>query len=633
MRLARIRVQNFRCFRDSGWVDISPTVTPVVGKNESGKTTLLQVLGQASSKVAFSRLTDWPVSVRSELYTPDLPVVTLEFDLSGLDLTKTPLAEFSPTPTTMTVTRHYSGRRTFDLVGLLTPSLPRELRAQLTSPPDETNLPEGILPALKNAQSSLGENWKRQAETVSALLQIAMTVAPDHAYTLALRKSAASLSGMVKVAAAYDWAFELPVDLKYFDTYETVPGLINLSEWSSNKTSEEHTLFGLLCDLAGLDIDRVAELDPSLPAAARERRQMVREASVRLTGKVARLYTQRVFETTFEVDGDTLTVLVKDNLESEAIPLDQRSAGFRWFYSFYVLFTARSEGMLKDCILLLDEPGTRLHGRAQEDLARVMQELAATNQIIFTTHSPFLLVPDFLDDVLAVEESDGGSRIRQSIWSPERDTIFPIHSALGFEMASLYFGRNNLTVVEGQSDYYILEGMRAAVMGAGRADPCPGMAFIPAGGASRVQSVVTVCLEMAREVRALFDADAEGRAQRDTLVRNRLVPDKAVTFTHLDAEVNRTIEDVIGDDIYKQVARESYADRGSEKVRVQAGKDGIVARVERAFALAAVPLNKVAVGRRFRERVVAGDLVITGDHIDRYEELLMRIAALAGAGR
>ena len=51
--------------------------------------------------------------------------------------------------------------------------------------------------------------------------------------------------------------------------------------------------------------------------------------------------------------------------------MDERSRGFRWFFSFYIVFAADTQGGdAEGAILLLDEPGLFLHALSQADLLR-----------------------------------------------------------------------------------------------------------------------------------------------------------------------------------------------------------------------------------------------------------------------
>ena len=84
--------------------------------------------------------------------------------------------------------------------------------------------------------------------------------------------------------------------------------------------------------------------------------------------------------------------------------LDNRSNGFRWFVSFIAAFAEFEED--SNVIVLLDEPGLNLHARAQADFLRfVNEQVAASHQVVFTTHSPFMVDPARLDRVRVMEDT------------------------------------------------------------------------------------------------------------------------------------------------------------------------------------------------------------------------------------
>ena len=103
-----------------------------------------------------------------------------------------------------------------------------------------------------------------------------------------------------------------------------------------------------------------------------------------------------------EVDQQYLKVVVEDELGVE-VELDQRSEGFQWLVSFFVVFFAEAAGRHRNAVLLLDEPGLSLHGLKQREFRTTVSRLGETNQLLYTTHSPFMVGPDELDLVRVVE--------------------------------------------------------------------------------------------------------------------------------------------------------------------------------------------------------------------------------------
>src|SRR5262249_3840279 len=111
-------------------------------------------------------------------------------------------------------------------------------------------------------------------------------------------------------------------------------------------------------------------------------------------------------------NGPNLYIRIANNRHrGVTTPFKQRSRGFIWFFSFLVWFDSVQHqlGEGKDkrpLILLLDEPGLSLHALAQYDFLRYIDRLAEIHQVIYTTHSPFMIHSDRLHEVRLVEDRD-----------------------------------------------------------------------------------------------------------------------------------------------------------------------------------------------------------------------------------
>lgn len=157
---------------------------------------------------------------------------------------------------------------------------------------------------------------------------------------------------------------------------------------------------------------------------------------------------------------------VENNLHRVSVPFSERSAGFIWFFSFLVKFAQikKSQG---NVIILLDEPGLTLHGTAQKDLLRYFAEqLAPKHQLIYSTHSPFMVPADDLASVRTVEDVvtrdardrkvSQGTKIRADILTTDPQTNFPVFGAMGFEVTQGLIIAPNTLLVEGPSDILYL---------------------------------------------------------------------------------------------------------------------------------------------------------------------------------
>jgi predicted ATP-dependent endonuclease of OLD family len=147
----------------------------------------------------------------------------------------------------------------------------------------------------------------------------------------------------------------------------------------------------------------------------KEREILLQSASTKMTAEFKDWWKQGNYKFRFQADGNHFRIWVSDEKRQEEIELEGRSKGLQWFFSFFLIFLVESKDTHSNCVLLLDEPGISLHPMAQIDLIRFFSSLSRENQIVYTTHSPFLVNPDNLGNVYAMYVGDGG----ESIVSPD----------------------------------------------------------------------------------------------------------------------------------------------------------------------------------------------------------------------
>lgn len=144
--------------------------------------------------------------------------------------------------------------------------------------------------------------------------------------------------------------------------------------------------------------------------------------------------------------------------------LGSRSRGFVWFFSFLAWYSdvRRSTGSL---VLLLDEPGLTLHAKAQQDLLRYFEtELKDQHQLIYTTHSPFMVDPEHFERVRIVQdksiEAEGevdegeGTKVLVDIFAASPDSLFPLQGALGYELHQTLFVAHLILSSRVQQTFY-----------------------------------------------------------------------------------------------------------------------------------------------------------------------------------
>ncbi|WP_326942893.1 hypothetical protein [Acinetobacter johnsonii] len=87
-----------------------------------------------------------------------------------------------------------------------------------------------------------------------------------------------------------------------------------------------------------------------------ERQYKLNASSIRLTNSITEIWNpnnskDEASQLRVIADGQYLKVAVTDRLGAE-IELDQRSEGFQWMVSFFIVFESQADNDYKNCILL-----------------------------------------------------------------------------------------------------------------------------------------------------------------------------------------------------------------------------------------------------------------------------------------
>jgi predicted RNA-binding protein with RPS1 domain len=210
------------------------------------------------------------------------------------------------------------------------------------------------------------------------------------------------------------------------------------------------------------------------------------------------------------------------------VPLDARGDGFRWFLSFFAalrLITPKDDTLTE--IVLFDEPGVHLHPRAQSDLCRLFNEdlvAGANRQVLYTTHSPFMLEWSRPHQVRVLEigETSGTTIVNKpyhsdqplNFWEPFRRNIGLFLGDLGL------LGEKNL-LVEGAIDQILLSHIsrEAKVQGLEHHLDLGERRIIPYGNSEALAFLVGTCKAYRRQVIVLVDSDNAGKQVADRLER------------------------------------------------------------------------------------------------------------------
>ncbi|MEG0836006.1 MAG: AAA family ATPase [Anaerovoracaceae bacterium] len=537
MKLKHVTVNKYKSFLTAQDVEIENGVTRLVGKNESGKTAFLEALAkfnyfdQKDERFSFDKTRDYP---RNELkpYEQKSPendhkVITCVFEIDNdmLETIKNDVGDKVFSQKTITISRLYNGTLLYQDLKVNQAAFNKHFLSKFTISTEKKGPLEksSTLDALYD--SLLGDTeLKTIADTVKATYV-------DKAFS----KWQNGLEGYI----AKQYILPNIPEFWYFDEYFMLPPQISLNKFrdksiDANFTQEQYDISAALFSLAGVDVSKLIT-DSNHEAFISE----LEATSNSITDQFLEYWsTNNNLEIQFEIqpilNDKLLNIRIRNTKHRVTLPLKNRSKGFVWFFSFLVWFSKIESH--ENVIILLDEPGLNLHADAQSDLLRYIDEkLAPSYQVIYTTHSPFMIDPAKLHEVRTVYDSNDakiGSLISDALEEKDKATLFPLQTALGYDIAqNLYISPKNL-LVEGVADLVYLTLVSDRLRESGKHYLNDDITIVPVGGLDKVATFISLLRGNKLKVSCLLDTfiDQKGKARMKDLIQEKIIKDNNVIF-------------------------------------------------------------------------------------------------------
>lgn len=646
MKLTRVRVQNYRSVEDSGEFEIGD-LTCLVGKNEAGKTALLSAIRalKPSQPFEFDETIDYPrrFSTRFDDRHPKgtAEVIRTWWRLEDADKAAIEERFGSRVLKSDTFQGHFGFRyekdnRVWD-IEVDSSKVLENLLSKHALDATERNVLHGVSdgPAAAKALSGLAERTPKQ----EALLQD-IKKCRESSFTL----------GVIDVLAARQ--------PKFFFTshFERMSGMVSIQKLQKDEQSDtvsvSDKIFLAFLEYAGTTLEEL------LDANRREALKATCEAaSNEITEEIFQFWSQNnALEVVIEIDnakpkdpapfntGMVADIRIKNTNHKATLPLSERSAGFVWFFSFLAQFKQlkKTPGNANS-IILLDEPGLTLHGKAQGDLLRYMVErLLPDHQVIFTTHSPFMVPTDRLADVRIVEdviiERTGkrpeikGTKVRSDVLEVSNDTLFPLQGALGYEVTQSLFVGANTWLVEGPSDILYLQVLSQALIKRRREGLDPKWTLCPSGGIDKIAPFVRLFGGNRINVAVLSDIANGDKSKIENLKRaDILKAGHFYTCADFTEQSEADVEDFFEPDLFVELLNGAYKPPSDTIVTVAgltaaAPTPRIVKKAEALFKLmpaSVTEFDHFGAARWLLENpsVLDADSPAVNTTIDRFEQL------------
>ena len=563
IKLTKARIHKYKSVETEQFFNVEDDVTVLVGMNESGKTSLLEALAKVNyfdedNDFQYNMTHDFPRKQKKAVEkSGEIPnAVTLTYLLSD-DLIESIEKDIGINIDT----KEISYTKKYNNQGSFTP-IPIDIKAFLSSKLKKFgNDAEKYLDDLSLAKNK--EDFNKVIATAKSNNEVSEVIS-----------SLEILGNYYKNA----WNWENPVEeyvcrvyikdnlpkFMYYDDYYMLPSRISIENLQKGKSTEnsDKTAKALL-ELADIDIDKLTKADNFEDYKAElEATQLI------ISEELFKYWsTNQNLKINFDIDKvektDTqnnkrivehiLDIRVQNTRSGVSLPLKNRSKGFNWFFSFLVWFKKIQEDKKSTYILLLDEPGLNLHAMAQHDLLKFIYDLSKEYQIIYTTHSPFMIDSENLSKVRTVVEKTDGTKVSDSVQEKDPNTLFPLQAALGYTLAQNLFVSPKNLLVEGIADLTYLNLISNILSDKKKEGLKEDITIVPVGGADKIATFVSLLRGNELDMVCLLDnfSDQSAKRRLENLVAENIIKEKKILFfNEFTGDKFADFEDMFSDEEY-----------------------------------------------------------------------------------
>jgi len=592
LRLRKFRVQAFRCIHDSGDIVVGD-LAAFVGRNESGKTTILQALTMLNRDEMISELD--LCDEMTEHLKSEIRIVEGDFELNhdeteiikerfpSLYLTKLKIFRTNKNPeiqydfgdTHVNKEEHQNLEHWQDITKQLlnfVESIPNYISKKLDTDFFTGSMPgnkkiiqaelDGFssnLHAIATEEKQVISEWK---ETNSKIIKNVEKILVDNTESEALKNFIDD---------------RLHPRFVYFSDYKKILGNINLAEYIKESGTEAsagieyiegfdraETVRNLLY-LAEFEMEKLEEVKNSPSKLIK----FLNTASKKLTERLNPSWKGEAINVELRLNpGNILSVVLSDVHKDGTITntglLNRRAEGFKWTFSFIVNFAAETQkAELKEAILLLDEPARNLHPTQQMGISDLLKNLAGSNQVLYATHSPFMIF-DYTPGNLLVVELDRKkhlSKIFYDYWKADDATLTPILYGLSKGLVDsitdreIGYNSRPLIIVEAMSDTMYLNAFDKFLQ-----DPNISMNplnVVPAYNKNSVLPLSIFYHTHGYNTFVLLDNDYESNQIAEQLKNNKF-SEPQIIFFESDGNLLQSIEDYMEVDDYLYAVNQTY---------------------------------------------------------------------------
>lgn len=519
MKVKSVKIQNFKSFaEENNRIDLD-NINTIVGKNESGKSNLIQAIG----KLELTGINDtnyFKNNNKNNMKKPSISLVLIPYK-SEENIYK------SIKDTIITINDQYD----IDIDGGLTEIISNDKNFQTSRERmnelnkniyfnDENKRKQfsNIIKMINNAESKVFINYTYIDNIISSL----ENNSTYEDFIQCLKECREYLMKFHSIFPRFILLDDIGLKTKYTRKY--------LEDNTQSKQMLKYLLKTIGIDFNSLmgywklsqDDDKynfVEEINSKIETIITEFNKFYKQEKVKL----------RV-----NFDMDSLNFVVKTN--NKYLNLSERSNGLKWYLNMYIQLLAKTQKYdMENYVVLLDEPGVYLHVNAQKEILNLFEDFTSKdNQIIYTTQLPSMIYQnDLYRTRTIIKDDSGNSNIGNRYYSlphkmsSKKETITPILTAIGMNMGYSFTAMDSKKVniiTEGISDYNYLKAFLMQNRYKKEYN------IIPSSGVDNIHNIISILIGWGYKYKILIDQDKEGRKEYKVLTNKLLVDLNDIKF-------------------------------------------------------------------------------------------------------
>lgn len=544
MKLKFIKINNYKSFaNDCNQLFVSELNT-IVGKNESGKSNLIEAIGNINKIGATS--IDYFKNINKN--SKEDISIELTFELDAIDKKR----------------YNYHENVIVSISGYKNCEFDEKFGDVISSINNLSNIRDEILRFINENSIPISkpENKLVYDPIIEGVKQINKKIIfkPDSYDNFINRLIGTKNEVLMELCNLFEKLFKI-LD----EVYPNFPEFILISSnelkkiYTSSELYDELDSFSSIlyqflevCKINSTDIIETSNLDDAVEILNRtnEYNNLIRTNFVE---KFNNFYKQEIIDMVINFNSHKMTVAIKT--KGRFLPIEERSNGLKWYINIFIQLMFRDLiGKSRNKIILLDEPGVFLHSIAQEELLSLLYDLSTRdNQVIYTTHSPTMINFDKIQNIRAIEKDDNGNsciynKISEFPISSKSkyETITPIINAMGYKMKyniGINSKKFNL-IVEGITDYLYLQSYI-------NIKKIKDYNIIASTGADNIPAISSILYGWGCQFIIVLDNDNKGRSVYDSINSSDMPYKDKIIFVNgkkYTKNLDEEIEDIFSEE-------------------------------------------------------------------------------------